>query len=226
MKTVKTGQMYDYQFNFVIVGESGVGKSCIVLNFAEQKPRRQHQVTIACEFAARIMPVKGRDIKIQIWDTAGQENFRSITRSYYRSSVAAIVVYDITSKRSFEKIASWLEELRENAHIKVSIVLVGNKSDLDDSREVLFEQGLALARQHKIKFMETCAFELQTIEPLFKVLAEEVICKIDNKEIDPKAENFGIKVGNVNKLKIEATHSLQLRDEEPKKKSLCAKCNT
>ena len=226
MKTLKTGQMYDYQFNFVIVGESGVGKSCIVLNFAEQKPRRQHQVTIACEFAARIMPVKGRDIKIQIWDTAGQENFRSITRSYYRSSVAAIVVYDITSKRSFEKIASWLEELRENAHIKVSIVLVGNKSDLDDSREVLFEQGLALARQHKIKFMETCAFELQTIEPLFKVLAEEVICKIDNKEIDPKAENFGIKVGNVNKLKIEATHSLQLRDEEPKKKSLCAKCNT
>ena len=226
MKTLKTGQMYDYQFNFVIVGESGVGKSCIVLNFAEQKPRRQHQVTIACEFAARIMPVKGRDIKIQIWDTAGQENFRSITRSYYRSSVAAIVVYDITSKRSFEKIASWLEELRENAHTKVSIVLVGNKSDLDDSREVLFEQGLALARQHKIKFMETCAFELQTIEPLFKVLAEEVICKIDNKEIDPKAENFGIKVGNVNKLKIEATHSLQLRDEEPKKKSLCAKCNT
>ena len=226
MKTGKSGQLFDYQFNFVIVGESGVGKSCIVLNFAEQKPRRQHQVTIACEFAARIMPVKGRDVKIQIWDTAGQENFRSITRSYYRSSVAAIVVYDITSKRSFEKIASWLDELRENAHTKISIVLVGNKSDLEDSREVQFEEGLALARLHKIKFMETCAFELQTIEPLFKVLAEDVIGKIDNREIDPKVENFGIKVGNSNKLKIEATHSLQVKDNQPKKKALCAKCNS
>ena len=214
-------QMYDYQFNFVIVGESGVGKSCIVLNFAEQKPRRQHQVTIACEFASRILPIKSRDIKVQIWDTAGQENFRSITRSYYRSSVAAIVVYDITSRKSFDKIVSWLDELKENAHTKISIVLVGNKNDLEEQREVTFDEGLGLAKVHKIKFMETCAFELSSIEPLFKVLSEDVLSKIDNKIIDPKVENFGIKMGNANKLKIEANHSLQVRDDRPNKKKCC-----
>jgi len=99
---------FDFLFKFVIVGESGsfvfdsgVGKSCIVLNFTEQKPRKHHQVTVACEFASGTVETGGKVVKVQIWDTAGQENFRSITRSYYRSSVAAIVVYDITK---FDKV--------------------------------------------------------------------------------------------------------------------------
>ena len=94
---------FDYLFKFVIVGETGrlysalaVGKSCLVLNFTEQKPRKHHQVTVACEFASGIVHTEEKTVKVQIWDTAGQENFRSITRSYYRSSIAAIVVYDIT----------------------------------------------------------------------------------------------------------------------------------
>jgi Ras-related protein Rab-2A len=225
----KEQQLYDYQFNFVIVGESGVGKSCIVLNFAEQKPRRQHQVTIACEFASRIMPVSKRDVKIQIWDTAGQENFRSITRSYYRSSVAAIVVYDITNKRSFDKVASWLEELRDNAHNKICVFLVGNKNDLELQRQVSYEEGVTLAKTHKIKFTETCAFELNTIDPLFKSLAEDVMAKIDSKEIDPKNEQFGVKIGNSKKLKIEPSTNSggqsskldSVSNEETTKKKCC-----
>ena len=231
MKTTatKTPQLFDYQFNFVIVGESGVGKSCLVLNFAEQKPRRQHQVTLACEFASRIVQVKNRDIKVQIWDTAGQENFRSITRSYYRSSVAAIVVYDITNRRSFEKISSWLEELKENAHSKISIFLVGNKNDLEKERQVTFEEGMVLAKQHRIKFMETCAFELSQIDPLFKTLAEDVLGKIDSHEIDPMNEHLGVKIGNSQKLKIDkksANAGLQLgqNSAEGNKKKLLPCC--
>lgn len=200
-------QVFDYQFNYVIIGESGVGKSCIVLNFAEQKPRRQHQVTIACEFASRIMPVKTKEIKLQIWDTAGQENFRSITRSYYRSSVAAIVVYDITSRKSFEKISSWLQELRENAHNKIAIFLVGNKLDLAKQREVTYEEGYALSKAQKVKFTETCAFELNTIEPMFKSLAEDILAKIEAKEIDPSNEHYGVKFGNNKPMKLDSKHT-------------------
>jgi Ras-related protein Rab-2A len=215
-------QVFDYQFNFVIIGESGVGKSCLVLNFSEQKPRRQHQVTIACEFASRIIPVKGKEIKIHIWDTAGQENFRSITRSYYRSSVAAIVAYDITCKKSFEKIHGWITELRESAHNKISIFLVGNKLDLERQREVTYEQGYALAKQLKVKFTETCAFELTTVEAMFRSLAEDVLAKIENGEIDTKNEHFGVKLGNSKPQRLDArlTENVELanKDEQPKKK--------
>ena len=193
--------LYDWQFNFVIVGDSGVGKSCIVLNFAEQRPRKQHQVTIACEFAARIVKVKGKEIKIQIWDTAGQENFRSITRSYYRSSVAAIVVYDVTKRATFDRIKDWMDEIKNNAHEKVTVILVGNKRDLKDNREVAREEGEKLARQIKVMFCETCAFELPSVENMFEALAEEVMMKIDSGKLDPHNEHIGIKKGN--KIKSE-----------------------
>ena len=203
-------QVFDFQFNYVIIGESGVGKSCIVLNFAEQKPRRQHQVTIACEFASRIIPIKNKDIKLQIWDTAGQENFRSITRSYYRSSVAAIVVYDVTNRKTFEKVTSWIQELRENAHNKISIYLIGNKIDLKPQREVSYEEGYALAKSLKVKFTETCAFELVTIEPMFKSLAEDVLYKIEQGDIDPKNEHYGVKVGNSKPIKLDSKHTEEI----------------
>ena len=218
-------QTFDYQLNFIIVGESGVGKSCLVLNFAEQRPRRQHQVTIACEFATRVIPVKQKMMKIQIWDTAGQENFRSITRSYYRNSVAAIIVYDITNKSSFDKVSSWIEEVKQNVHAKVCIFLVGNKIDLEKNREISYDAGYNLAKQHKIKFTETCAFELSTIEPLFRSLAEDVLQKIENKEIDPANEHFGVKVGN--KAKESSSDMVELRDSDgeagEKKKKCCGK---
>lgn len=215
-------QVYDYQFNFVIIGESGVGKSCLVLNFAEQKPRRQHHPTIACEFASRIVQVKGKDVKIHIWDTAGQENFRSITRSYFRSSVAAFVVYDITCKNSFDRVQNWVNELRESAHNKICIYLVGNKLDLDRQREVTYQQGYTLAKQLKLKFTETCAFELNTVEAMFRSLAEDVLTKIENGEIDPKNEHYGVKLGNSKPQNLDTrlTENTELgkSKEEPKKR--------
>lgn len=187
---------FAYLFKYVIIGESGVGKSCIVLNFSEQNPRKHHQVTIACEFASRTVRVKGKDIKIQIWDTAGQENFRSLTRSYYRSSIASLVVYDITNRQSFDKLASWIEELRENCQKETVIAVVGNKKDCERQRQVTFQEGLNFAKKYGFQFTETCAFEKDTVEPLFIGIAENILEKIQNGEIDPTNERIGIKVGN------------------------------
>ena len=102
------------------------------------KPRAAHQVTIACEFHSRVVKIQDTNIKIQIWDTAGQENFRSVTRSYYKCCTAAIIAYDITKKHSFERVKSWIHELRENSNTDVSIILVGNKKDLEDERYSFF----------------------------------------------------------------------------------------
>ncbi len=194
---MENNNSYHYLFKFVIIGESGVGKSCLVLNFTEQKPRRQHQVTIACEFASRTVDIDGKKIKVQIWDTAGQENFRSITRSYYKTAVAAVVVYDITCKKSFERVTNWLSELKDNAHHNVAIALVGNKLDLEKNREVSYQDGYNFAKANKLRFTETCAFELVTIEPLFKSMAEETLQKIQKGILNPKNEQLGVKVGDL-----------------------------
>ena len=193
------GNNFHYLLKFLIIGESGVGKSCLVLNFTEQKPRKHHQVTIACEFAARTVEIKGKRLKVQMWDTAGQENFRSITRSYYRSAIAALIVYDITSRSSFDKVTSWLTELKENSHSQICLALVGNKLDLEKNREVSYVEGLNFAKSHKMRFTETCAFETTSVEPLFKGLAEDVLTKIETKVLDSSNEQLGIKIGDLSK---------------------------
>lgn len=187
---------FAYLMKFVIIGESGVGKSCIVLNFSEQNPRKHHQVTIACEFASRTVKIKGKDIKIQIWDTAGQENFRSLTRSYYRSSIASLVVYDVTSRSTFDKLESWIEELRENCQRETVIAIVGNKKDMDKQRQVSTQEGLNFAKKYGFQFTETCAFDKESVEPLFNGIVDNIMEKIQKGEIDPNNERLGIKVGN------------------------------
>lgn len=126
---------YNYLFKFIVIGDTGVGKSCIVLQFIENKTRTTHDVTIGVEFGAKIIAVQNssrdsRNIKLQIWDTAGQENFRSITRSYYRSAIGALLVYDITRRETFAHIKNWLDEVKSNGNPHMEILLVGNKNDL------------------------------------------------------------------------------------------------
>lgn len=100
---------YNYLFKFIVIGDTGVGKSCVVLQFIENKTRTTHDVTIGVEFGAKTVPIRDKSIKLQIWDTAGQENFRSITRSYYRSAIGALLVYDITRRETFAHVKTWLD---------------------------------------------------------------------------------------------------------------------
>ena len=109
-----------------------MGKSCLLLQFTDKRFKMAHDLTIGVEFGTKIVPINNAKIKLHIWDTAGTESFRSVTKGYYKGSIAALVVYDITNKQSFEHIVSWVEELQQAASSKMLMCLVGNKSDLNE----------------------------------------------------------------------------------------------
>ena len=123
---------YSYVFKYIVVGDSSVGKSCLLLQFTDQRFKAAHDLTIGVEFGSRTVPVDGQNnVKLQIWDTAGQESFRSITRSYYRGAICALLVYDITRRDTFQNLVRWMEEMLEHAYQRMTIVLVGNKKDIE-----------------------------------------------------------------------------------------------
>lgn len=126
-----TGSNYNFLFRYIIVGDMAVGKSCILLQFTDNKFRHQHELTIGVEFGAKTIEIDSKLIKIQIWDTAGQEAFQAITRTYYKGAVGALLVYDITRKDTFLHAVKWLEEVRNNSSRSIVVILVGNKKDLE-----------------------------------------------------------------------------------------------
>ena len=128
---VSTGTNYNFLFRYIIVGDMAVGKSCILLQFTDNKFRHQHELTIGVEFGAKTIDIEGKLVKIQIWDTAGQEAFQAITRTYYKGAVGALLVYDITRKDTFLHCIKWLEEVKNNSSKSIVTILIGNKKDLE-----------------------------------------------------------------------------------------------
>lgn len=166
-----TANDYDYLFKVLIIGNSGVGKSCLLLRFAEDMFSDNYISTIGVDFKIRKLELEGKSIKLQIWDTAGQERFRTITKSYYRGSNGIVVVYDITDRESFEQVQHWMSEIDAHAQADVCRLLVGNKCDLADKRAVKTEEGEALARQYGIPFLETSAKDSMNVEDMFITMA-------------------------------------------------------
>merc|ERR1719183_1072440 len=140
-------QQYSYLFKFIIIGDEAVGKTCLLLQFTDKRYRTTHQVTVGVEFGSRTVEISGKMIKLQCWDTAGQDRFRSIVRSYYRGAAGALLVYDITRRDSFEHVSQWLTEARTNADADLVVTLVGNKCDRQADRQVPFEEARAFAQQ-------------------------------------------------------------------------------
>ena len=183
-----------------------MGKSCLLLQFTDKRFQPVHDLTIGVEFGARMICIGGESsnnnntpttqVKLQIWDTAGQESFRSITRSYYRGAAGALLVYDITRRDSFTHLSRWLEEAKQHAHASMVILLIGNKSDLDSRRAVTFEEGQAFANANNLLFLETSAKTAVNVEEAFLKTANEIYSKIQNGDIDVSNENHGIKVGS------------------------------
>merc|ERR1712199_129095 len=130
---------YDFLFKLLLIGDSGVGKSCLLLRFADDTYQESHISTIGVDFKIRTIQLEGKTIKLQIWDTAGQERFRTITSSYYRGAHGIIVVYDITDEESFNNVKTWLEEILRYACEGVNKLMVGNKCDLASKRVVSTE---------------------------------------------------------------------------------------
>mmetsp|Transcript_5151 Transcript_5151/g.5903 ORF Transcript_5151/g.5903 Transcript_5151/m.5903 type:complete len:206 (-) Transcript_5151:41-658(-) len=169
---------YDYLFKILLIGNSGVGKSSLLLRFADDTYTDNFMPTIGVDFKIRTLEVDGRTIKLQIWDTAGQERFKTITSSYYKGAHGIIVVYDMTDKESFKNIDNWMNEVEKHASDNVSRILVGNKCDLEESRQVTTDEGKELADQYNIRFMETSAKESANVEEAFTLMTKEIKSRV------------------------------------------------
>ncbi|CAM6049812.1 hypothetical protein BDL97_03G061600 [Sphagnum fallax] len=186
---------YAYLFKYIIIGDTGVGKSCLLLQFTDKRFQPVHDLTIGVEFGARMITIDNKPIKLQIWDTAGQESFRSITRSYYRGAAGALLVYDITRRETFNHLASWLEDARQHANSNMTIMLIGNKCDLAHRRAVSTEEGEQFAKENGLVFMETSAKTAHNVEDAFINIASKIYQKIEEGIFDVSNESYGIKVG-------------------------------
>ncbi|KAK1409681.1 hypothetical protein QVD17_36210 [Tagetes erecta] len=176
----------DYLFKTVLIGDSAVGKSNLLSRFAKDEFYLDSKPTIGVEFAYRNTKVGDKIVKAQIWDTAGQERFRAITSSYYRGALGAMLVYDITRRGTFENVKKWLHELREFGNRDMVIVLVGNKSDLTDLREVDVEDAQKLAQVENLCFMETSAKDNLNVEDAFLQMITKIYDIASQKSLDAK----------------------------------------
>lgn len=165
---------YDYLFKLLLIGDSGVGKSCLLLRFADDTYTESYISTIGVDFKIRTIDLDAKTIKLQIWDTAGQERFRTITSSYYRGAHGIIVVYDTTDLESFNNVKQWLHEIDRYASENVNKLLVGNKSDLTSKRAVSFDQAKEFADSLGIAFIETSAKSSTNVEKAFMTMASQI----------------------------------------------------
>ncbi|XP_019088583.1 PREDICTED: ras-related protein RABB1a-like [Camelina sativa] len=186
---------YAYLFKYIIIGDTGVGKSCLLLKFTNKEFQAVHDLTIGVEFGAKMITIDNKPIKLQIWDTAGQETFRSVTRLYYRGRVGTLLVYDITRRETFNHLAIWLEEARQYASENMTTMLIGNKCDLEGERAVSTEEGEQFAREHGLIFMEASAKTAQNVEKAFIETATTIYKRIQDGMIN-EANEPGVRPGS------------------------------
>jgi Ras-related protein Rab-2A len=185
---------YDHMFRYIIVGDMAVGKSCLLLQFTDHKFRHQHELTIGVEFGGKNIEVKNKTIKIQIWDTAGQEAFQAITRTYYKGGIGALLVYDITRKETFDHIRKWYDEVKLNGSKDICCILIGNKKDLEEQRQVKYEEGKRLAEENNLLFLETSAKTAENVQECFTISAERILDQINKSGVDPTAPSKNVRI--------------------------------
>lgn len=165
---------YDYLFKLLLVGESNVGKSSLLLRFADNTFSKSYISTIGVDFKIRTVQLDGKTFKLQIWDTAGQERFRTITSSYYRGAHGVMLVFDVCDKRTFERIDEWYKEIERYANPNAVKLLIGNKTDDPDHREVFTRDAEAWAEEKGLSYIETSAKESTNVEHAFTCLTNLV----------------------------------------------------
>ena len=172
---------YDLLFKLILIGDSCVGKSNILLKYLKNQFNENSKTTVGVEFGTKNIIINNKRIKIQIWDTAGQERYRSITSAYYKGAKGALIVYDITRKNTFDNIDKWITDLKLNGDKNICIIILGNKSDLIDKREINKNDGIKKAEMYKTAFLETSALNGDNISKAFDELIEQIV--INNKNI-------------------------------------------
>ncbi|PHT54294.1 Ras-related protein Rab11A [Capsicum baccatum] len=178
-----SSQKVDYVFKIVLIGDSAVGKSQILARFSRNEFSLDSKATIGVEFQTRTLVIQHKSVKAQIWDTAGQERYRAVTSAYYRGAVGAMLVYDITKRQTFDHIPRWLEELRGHADRNIVIMLIGNKTDLEDQRAVPTEDAKEFAQKEGLFFLETSALEATNVEDAFSTVLTEIFNIVNKKTL-------------------------------------------
>jgi Ras-related protein Rab-1A len=191
---------YDYLFKLLLIGDSGVGKSCLLLRFADNTYTDSYISTIGVDFKIRTLEIDGKNVKLQIWDTAGQERFRTITSSYYRGAHGIIVVYDVTDKVSFNNVKQWLGEIDRYACQAVNKLLVGNKSDLKDKKVVEFQEAKDFADSIGIPFLETSAKSATNVEEAFIQMTKQIKERV-SRTPEPSKSGGGLPLSNTANVK-------------------------
>ena len=191
---------YNYLFKVVLIGDAGVGKSSILYNLTNNQFFHNYDMTIGVEYSSKIITQDAKYIKLQIWDTAGQEVFKSITKSYYRDNSVIIIVYDTTDYESFLNVENWLNDIKEFADESL-IYLVGNKIDMYRDRKITFEEGNKFAKERNLNFMEISAKNREGTE-----LFDNIINKLSQK-IDTNTYLSGSKYGSIHRLNDVDTES-------------------
>ena len=168
---------YNYYLKFLIVGDSSVGKTSMLLSYCNEDPRPDQGATIGIDFRHKLVNLDGRNIMMQIWDTAGQERFRTLTKSYFKMAQGIILVFDITKESSFVGIKKFMSEIQENCEEKIVKVLVGNKLDLSELRIIDYDTAKSFADLNNMKYFETSCKQRVNVKEVFNHLCEEVIAK-------------------------------------------------
>uniref|UniRef100_A0A0X3NZU5 Ras-related protein Rab-1 n=1 Tax=Schistocephalus solidus TaxID=70667 RepID=A0A0X3NZU5_SCHSO len=168
---------YDQLFKLMLIGDSGVGKTCILFRFVEDSFSSSFISTIGIDFKIKTVELEDQRIKLQIWDTAGQERFQTITASYYRGAMGIMLVYSVTSKKSFENIAKWMANIKNLASYEVETIIIANKADMSQQREVSSEEGKEIAERYGVKHFETSAKLGTNIEEAFLDLTRAILNK-------------------------------------------------
>jgi len=192
--SIASARAYDYLFKLLLIGDSGVGKTCLLFRFADNTFNSTFISTIGIDFKIQTLDIDGKRIKLQVWDTAGQERFRTITTAYYRGAMGILLVYDVTSKKSFDNITNWLRNIEEHASEGVEKLLVGNKSDLEDKRVITEEEGQLLAVQHSIDFIEASALSGENVREAFLRMARRVKLKHEAKSAAATPKHNSVKI--------------------------------
>ena len=186
-------ERYDYAFKFILVGESGVGKSSLIERYINKHFVFISDVTIGVEYRCKIIDINNKKIRIEIWDTAGQERFQSITRSYYRNAISVFLIYDITQRMSFIRIPRWIGTLNQNAPNNLLFkVLIGNKIDNDYMRQVSFKEGKNMANSYNIPFYEVSAKSDNKISDIFRDIAKLIKREYDKGNIIQGTKGFKV----------------------------------
>ena len=202
---------YEMMVKVIIIGDSSVGKTNIMNKYLKNEFLEDSKATVGVEFGSKLFKIEGHNIKAQIWDTAGEEKNKAITGAYYKGSKGAFVVYDITRKESFDSVDRWINDLKSTGDSKMTIILIGNKCDLEDKREVPKEKGEEKARSFGCAFLETSALSGDNIEKGFEMMISEIFKKFGNESIE---EEVIVSVERGEELKLD-------KKEDQKRKGCC-----